>query len=448
MEISDKVRKAYYNSAKAKRITLYFPELDITIGRGRFYQESMSLSEQLVDSQSIEFVGCISSKFKIQVHNLKEDIKGKKIVVTIHTDDTEDEPIPLFSGIVDSAMKQSNKRIKEITAYDELYTRGNAEVTPWYKSLVFPATLKQIRDSLFDYIGLTQVEISLPNDDITIDKQYAPKSLQALSVIKSICQINGAFGIINRQGHFEYRILGKIEDSGLYPGFYPGADAFPGISTGALGLDDISPEEFPFYRTVQNEEFKVKPVDKITIRQSEDEDGVTYGSGDNNYIIQGNMFTYGISADALSIVAANIYPNVQGFSYYPFRSENSGLPYLECGLDAASYMMIDWEKTENSNNVVYKQENFYILNRELTGIQALKDSYSAQGEEYQTEFITDLQTQIDSIKNDTQQIAQNTVKEYTYSKAEIDEMGNKKWYKIVTAKPTSFEQGVIYFVRK
>lgn len=220
MEVSEKVRKAYYNSADTRRITLDFPEINLSVESGKYYSESMSLSEQLVNSWSIEFVGCIASKFKIQVHDLKEDIKGKKIAVTIHTDSTEDEQIPLFHGIVDSAVKQSNKRIKEITAYDELYTKGNTEVAAWYKSLIFPITLKDLRDSLFGYIGLEQVEMTLPNDNITIKKQYDPKTLQALSVIKAICQINGAFGIINRQGIFEYRILGDIE-TGLYPCFYP-----------------------------------------------------------------------------------------------------------------------------------------------------------------------------------------------------------------------------------
>lgn len=454
MNVSDNVKSAYQAIGTAKYITLHFPELKKDIEMESIYSESMQLSERLVESSSIEFVGCIASKFKIQVNNLKEDIKGKKIIVKIHTDGTEDEPITLFNGIVDSAVKQSNKRVKEITAYDELYTKGNTEVAAWYKSLIFPATLKQIRDSLFGYIGLTQTETDLPNDNIVIDKQYSPSTLQALSVIKAICQINGAFGIMNRSGEFEYRILGNIEE-GLYPGFYPGPDAFPGVSLGALGLDNIEATDFSFYKTVSYEEFKVKPVDKITIRQSEDQAGITYGNGNNNYIIQGNMFTYGLPDSVLSEVASNIYPNVQGFSYHPFTSENNGLPYLECGLDAASYMMIDFETTENSGDIVYEQQNFYILNRELTGMQALKDSYSADGEEYQKEFITDLQTQIDIIKQNTpadvKDYVSDYVGDYTYDKGTIDEMfesgGGIKAESVITLPINPDEENTIYLIQ-
>lgn len=422
MEVSESVKQAYLDTGVTKYITLSFPELNLSMmtGDGRIHSESMRLSEGLVNSSSIEFVGCIASKFKIQVNDLKEDIKGKKIVVKIHTEGTEDEPVTLFSGIVDSAVKQSNKRVKEITAYDELYTRGNIDISSWYKSLIFPITLRDLRDSLFGYIGIEQVETELQNDWVTIGKKYAPNSLQALIFIKAICQINGVFGIVNREGKFEYRILGAIDD-GLYLPFYPGPDAFPGVSTGALGLDDIDPTDFSFYKKVDYEEFKVKPVDKLTIRQSEDDSGVTYGNGVNNYIIQGNPFTYGLSQDVLMQIAENIYPNVQGFSYIPFQSENNGLPYLECGLDAASYMMIDFEATEESGEIVYNRQNFYILNRELSGIQALKDSYSAKGEEYQSEFITDLQTQIDLIKK-KQGVDQSYLDENFYDKDAIDDM--------------------------
>lgn len=380
MEVSQDVKNAYIGTGKTKYIDLYFPELDLSIlgGTRRMYSDSMRLSEKLVDSSSIEFVGCISSMFKIQVNDLKEDIKGKQIVAKIHTEGTENEPITLFNGIVDSAMKQSNKRIKEIVAYDELCTKGNADVSAWYKSLAFPITLKALRDSLFAYVGIEQVGIDLPNDSIEIKKQYNPSSLQALSVIKAICQINGVFGIINRNNKFEYRILGAIATR-LHAPFYPSADTFPGVLRSALGLDNVVVSDFPFYKSVDYEEYMVKPVDKITIRQSENDSGVTYGSGNNNYIIQGNMFTYGLSKEVLLQIASNIYPNVQGFSYHPFKSVNNGIPYLECGLDAVSYRMIDWEATEENGDIVYEQKNFYILNRELSGIQALKDSYSAEG---------------------------------------------------------------------
>lgn len=469
MKVSDKVKAAYHKDTVKKHISLYFPGIDKEISGTPIHQESMYLSECLVDSKSIEFVGCISSKFKVKVQNFTDDLKGKKIIVKIWTDGTEDEPVTLFRGIVDSSIRQSNKRVNEITAYDELYTKGNTDVASWYKSLIFPITLKDLRDSLFNYIGLEQVEIALPNDTVTIQKQYAPNTLQALAVIKAICQINGACGIMNREGKFEYRILGDIMQV-PYPSetLFPSEDLFPADpdvreAVVAKIANDIGAEDFSYYENAEWEEYEVKVIDKVTIRQSEDDAGVTYGYGKNNYIIQGNIFAYGLSESELGSIAGNVYNSIGGFAYYPFRSRNNGMPFLECGLDAVSYYVINWKETiknENSksrsaDDIVYEQKPFYILNREMSGIQALKDDYSAKGEEYQSEFITDLQTQIDTIKKNAGFDVKKYVDDYTYDKEEIDNMfqefnpgsGGGLNVESVVALPANPDANTIYLIQ-
>lgn len=419
MKVSDKVIRQYKDNSITKHITLHFPQLGIDVGTASAHSETMNLTEAIFNKDSIEFVGCIASKFSIKVNGLKQDVKGAEIEVDIHTDDTADEPVRLFKGIVDSAMKTGNKQVKEIVAYDELYTKGNTEVSAWYKSQKFPKTIRDFRYSLFAFLGIEQVEITLPNDDIVIDRQYDPNTLQALAVMKAICQINGAFGIMNREGKFEYRIMGDIYDDGTYPGvdLFPGPDTFPGAGSATKSID-IEETAFSFYKSVQYEEFEVKPVDKVTIRQSEDDAGTTYGSGTNNYIIQGNMFTYGLSKTVLQTVAENVYNAVQGFSYVPYRSDNNGLPFVECGKNVVSYMVIDYEATFAEDNVsgdiIYEEKQFPILSRTLSGIQALRDNYSADGEEYQSEFVTDLQTQIDIIKrgDTSREYVDNRFKDY------------------------------------
>lgn len=463
MNVSTNVKKQYHSTSVHKNLLLYFPELDLEIKNQQIYEESMYLRESIFEKKSIEFVGCIASVFMIDVNGLQNDIKGKVITVSITTDESVDEPITLFNGIVDSAVRQDNKRIKKITAYDCLYTKGNTEVAAWYKSLKFPITLKDMRDSLFHYIGLEQVETSLPNDGVTIKKWYDPNTLQALAVIKAICQINGAFGIINREGEFEYRILGEIKQA-AYPSvtLFPSNNLFPADPDVAARMaDEINAEYFSFYRRVDYEEFEVKVIDKVTVRQSEDDQGVTYGSGTNNYIVQGNIFAYGLSKQELTAIAKNIYNSIGGFSYYPFQSENNGLPFIECGIDAVSYYVVDWEKTMNGQknrsgglDIVYEQRPFYVLNRELSGIQALKDSYSAKGEEYQSEFITDLQTQIDTIKKN-QGIEKSYLDDNYYDKTTIDDMflsfdpGTGVGFNVesVAALPSNPDMNTIYLIQ-
>lgn len=458
MEASDNVKAQYQSTSVHKNLSIYFPELELRLENSQIYEESMYLHEAICEKGSIEFVGCISSVFMIDVNGLKADIKGKQIVVTISTDDTQDEPVTIFNGIVDSAEKQGNKRVKEIIAYDELYTKGNVEAAAWYKSLIFPISLKDLRDSLFGFIGIEQEERVLPNDDIVIKKQYAPNTLQALSVIKAICQINGAFGIINRRGKFEYRILGKTEEyKGAYPGplLIPGPNAIPGVRA-AIADAGLTQTGFSFYKSVRYEEFEVRPVDKVTIRQSEEDEGVTFGDGGNNYIIQGNMFAYGLAKDVLRTVTENVYSSVQGFAYYPYKADNNGLPYVECGINMVTYMMIDYEATfaegNTAGNIVYEKKSFPVLSRTLNGIQVLRDAYVAKGEKYQTKFITDLQTQIDVIKKKTaSDVSRNDLENY-YNKAMIDEMfetfdGGGFNVESVSALPTNPDDNTIYLIQ-
>lgn len=451
MQVSEETRKAYALGESVKFMRIFFPDINLTIENKAIHSETMILKESLMEGSNVEFVGCIASSFEITVHGVLTDLKNQRIEVYLKADNTEE--IPLFHGIVNSAKMQTNKNYKKIVAYDELPTRGNMDVAEWYKGLSFPISLKNLRDSLFSRIGIVQAEKDLPNDAVMIDRQYVPNTLQALSVIKAICQINGAFGIINRKNQFEYRILREMfeeEDSfpPLYPPFYPGTMLGGGGGSGWLT------EDFAFYKSVDYEEYMVKPVERVTIRQSAEDPGITYGEGTNNYIIQANMFAAGLSDDILRGIAENIHNSIAEISFQPFSASNNGMPWVEVGQSAARYTVVNYSALENetqtaraAESIPYTEKSFYIFNRELRGIQSLTDNYKVQGDEYQTEFITDLQTQIDSIKSDTQQIVNNTVKDYTYSKQEINEL-SKSWYRIVSAKPTTFEQGVIYFVRK
>lgn len=448
MVVSDETKLAYQKSTH-KKLNIFFPDLSLDIAPSQIYKQSMDLEETLIDGSEIEFVGCISSQFSVQVSGITQDIKGQRIEVSITADDTEE--IPLFHGIVDSAKKQTNKNYKKIVAYDELYTKGNIDVAPWYNSLTFPITQKDLRDSFFAYIGIEQETKALPNDSILISKEFEPATLQARVVFKSICQINGAFGIINRYGKFEYRILTEmIAESGAYPGLTLFPPFYPGVG-GSGSVDSTTARSISFYKKVDYEEYSVKPVEKVTIRQSDSDIGVTYGNGTNNYIIQGNMFAVNKSEEELLDIAKNIHSSIAGVEFVPFESDNSGYPFIDVG-DGVSYYTYDYEASAKARTEdVYTEKVFYVFKRTLSGIQALKDSYSVQGEEYQTEFVTDLQTQIETVKNNLKnEVAtqvESKVSEITYTRDEIEDLLADMFVSVDELPEDHATTGKWYFVR-
>ena len=402
MNIPESTKAEYFDNAIEKQLVINFPDLGLTVDMEHIVYESMTLKESIFDGSSIEFVGCISSEFSVGLYGVSQNLKGQRIIASIKTEDTD--PIRLFYGIVDSVEMEANHNKRKITAYDLLYTAGNLELAKWYKKLKFPISLLNFRNSLFNEIDsqvyakygihFTQESVSLPNDWVQIKKRYNPSTLRSIDVIKSLCQINGVFGIVNRQGIFEYRSLSNtIDIEGAFPGS-TGEVLYPPFNPGVVPIPGgITPtQSIPYYRGFDYQEFVVKPVEMVTIRQDEEDDGRSYGYGANNYIIQGNMFTYKLSKSDLDRIALNVYLNVQGVAYQPVDSENDGLPWVECGVDNVSYYAYDYEQED------FVTKKYYVFSRTLSGIQVLKDNYTADGEQDQRQFITDIGAQIDLIK--------------------------------------------------
>lgn len=434
IHVSEATKRAYTSDTAVKRLRVVFPELGLNYDNSSIETESLKLTEAISTKDSVEYVGCISSCLDINIYGINANIKGKKIEVYITADDTEE--IPLFKGIVDSVVIDSVTLFKNITAYDALYTKGNTDVVGWYNQQ-FPAndstkTVKELRDSLCNYIGLEQVDTVLPNDAVVIKKQYAPKSLKCINVLKSICQINGTCGIINRYGKLDYRYILPVT-LGLFPGMrtFPSANTVPAISNTA--------KSFEFYETIKFEEYYVKPMLRVQIRDSDKDEGITVGSSSGNkYIIQANMLTYGLNDTVCTEVAQKILDKLSNVKFHPFTSKNSGLPFVEVG-DTVRFSY------SSSRTGTYATDSFTVLSRTLSGVQLLKDSYNAKGNEEQSEFITDLQVTLDTLALNggtdlsnyyTKGEVEDYVSDFTYPKEDIDKNIEDQISKMET--PTGF----------
>lgn len=357
LNVNAATKSAYLGDSTHKIIRVVFPDLNLEYTNDELVSQSLELKESLCEGD-IEFVGCIASEFKITIRNLTDDVKGTKVNVYISTRNTEE--IPLFNGYVYEVELAAEKRHKKIKAYDVLYTLSQTDVASWYTGLSFPITLKNLRDSLFSELGVIQETATLPNDNVQIVRRYSPTTLRALDVIKSLCQINGVFGKINRYERFEY------------------------VTPSSGGSQVI-----PYYKTAKYQEFTVKPADKVVVVFG-DTEGV-YGGGTNSYTVQNNMFANGLDETTLQSIAQNIYNNVYQFSYRPITCDVNGLPYLEC-LDKVTMDVADIESSD------VRTMTFTVLSRNIKGIQSLRDKYIAEGDEYQHKFVTDVSVEIEQLK--------------------------------------------------
>ncbi len=398
IQCSDLTKALYMQDNSHKTVKVVFSQLGLTYYNSNIEQESLKVTESVLDRDEVEFIGCISSCLQITLFNVPDEVKGRKIEVYIKVEN--EAFIKLFTGVVDSVVIQSDRNFKKITAYDLLYTASQKDVADWYSHLAFPMTIATFRQSLCSYIGLPIVEQELPNDDIVINKEFENAQMPAIDVLKSLCQINGAFGIVNRDGLFELRLI----QGDQYPAYPSSPIAYPGLLYPATVGSVEALFNVEFCELLEFEEYRVKPIQRIQIRDSEFDNGVTVGSGKNKYIIQGNMFTYGQSAETKANMARNISRKLGLVSFRPCKIKNYGLPFIECG-DVLRYYV------RNSDEYY----DFVVMDREISGIQLLHDTYTARGNEEQSEFITDIQAQLDAIKRG----GVGNLKDY-YTKEEID----------------------------
>lgn len=381
LTVSEQTKQAYLRDGVHKKLEIIFPSIGVFVYNDRIQSESFTLNESICDKQDIEFVGCIASSIECTLYNVDANLKGQEVIVNIKAGDNDPETIPLFHGIVDSVKMQTDHRFKKITAYDKLYSANQKDIAYWYNHLSLPMRLRDFRDSLFKTLGIEQEDVELPNDNVEVYRYLGePETLECGPVLKSICQINGAFGIIGRNGKFKYVYIPKVYErafpGGLYPPFYPSSEK-SGATDPTYSLDN--------YKSIEYEEYSVKPVERIQIRMSNNDAGIIIGNNKGNkYIIQNNMFCNMLYDEENIVVANNIWPKISDISYHPCDIKNVGLPFIECG-DVIEY------RVRKPGGIGNYQVNFFtVMSRSLSGVQILTDNYKAEGDEEQKEFITDM----------------------------------------------------------
>ena len=399
--MENSIKNLFYDDSVEKQLIIECPVSGTTLTNAEYQTETMTITESICDEQELRFGCCNASSFEIKVLNTIENFKGKKMKVSSLLAG-QDEPYQLGEYKVYSDKPTADRLYKDIVAYDAMYDILNAEVSRWYNSLAFPMKLRQFRNSFCAYVGVEQEEITLVNDDMVIEKTIDPEELPGKTVIEAICEINGCFGHIGRNGKLRYVVLEQMIE-GLYPAdeLYPADDLYP---ADPMGTTEVSRNN---YISCQYEDFIVQHIDKLQIRQEENDIGAIAGTGDNCYIIEDNFLVYGKSAADLQTIADNVLSVIGVVWYRPAQVEARGNPCLEVG---------DGILLHTTRETIYT----YILQRTLKGIQALKDSYTAEGEEYRTGQVNGIMKSIIQLKGKSN-VLTRTVEETKLELKDVNE---------------------------
>lgn len=427
--INSNLKQKYWDSSTDKQMVISVVGTNQKIDNSMLEIGTFSLEESLCSESELKFGACEANCVKFTARNTAGNIIGKTISIEETIDGDSENPMPYGVFKVASDVPTADRTKRQITAYDAMYDIINTDVKSWYAGLSFPMTLKQFRNSFFAHLGIAQVETSLVNDSMTVNKTIVAtqtddssavteeSSISGKTVVTAICEINGCFGNINREGKFEYVFL-KAITSALYPreDLFPADDLFP---------SDANTESMTgHYITFDYEDFQSQAITQLEIKTSEDNAGAIVGTAGNNYSITGNFLVSDKTGAELEQIANNLLPIMKQAVYTPIKSCTCvGNPCLTLGEPI---------RFNTTREIV----ETYLLQRTLTGVQSKRDSISAQGTQTHSAKVNSIRDTIESVERRTGKLERNADHlQSTYE--DLEEQTNTKFEQ--TAKSISAE---------
>lgn len=416
--INGKNKDLYYESSIHKQLNIEVVGTQAVIDNSMRERDTFTLTETLNDGSELKFGSCLPNQISFTAHDVPAGIIGKKLRPVETLEGNEEDPFTYGEYKIYSDTPTADRTKRQIVAYDAMYDILNADVKAWYDGLSFPLTLKAFRDSFFAHLGIAQADTSLVNDGMTVNKTLttsvsddsavtAEASVSGKTIIEAICEINGCFGNINRDGKFEYVILPNII-SAVYPAedLYPRNDLFP--------ADSNTESMSGHYITFDYEDFQSKAITQLEIRASDNTAGAIVGTAGNNYVISGNFLVSDKTGSELEQIANNVLPIMKQAAYTPLKSCTCvGNPCLELG---------DPIRFNTTREIV----ETYILQRTLTGVQSKRDSIAAQGTEKHSAKVNSIRDTIDNVQRRTNRLERTA--DHTLSEiSDLDERTNSRF---------------------
>lgn len=361
-----------------------------------------TLEESICSESELRFGGCESSKIQFKMNNVTSSLKDMWLTVNQVVDGHSDNPLQLGVFKVYSDKLTADRRHKEIVAYDRMFDIVNTDITEFYNGIIFPISIKELRDLLFEKLEVQQEEIELVNDDLIVNKSEYSSQVYAGDLLKDICEINGCFGKIGRDDSFHYVSLGE---------------------------NAVETKQKKDYSDVQYEDFKTSNITQLIISQS----SVDYYYGEIGNFYSLSMRILEVDEKYLEKLCENLFEKIKDITYVPTNIDCRGNPCLECG-DKISF--ISGENVEVTT---------YILERKLTGISALRDNYISDGTEYYQDLNTMSDKSIMQLKQGIAAVSKNGFYSITMTNSEIHNVSSKEQTVLKYNTATTMDTDIIVF---
>ncbi|MEE1218590.1 MAG: hypothetical protein U0L20_01545 [Ruminococcus sp.] len=385
IDLNEDVKKLLLDNSIHRSLIIHFPEDDIEdITNQNIISDSLELKQSICEEKEFVMGGCIASQLTVQVIGINAALNNKRIEVylsqtygkselvpddsLVPSDDlspgmqTDSITVQIFTGTIDSSLRQKNRAVKEIIAYDDFLKAANTSCFEYFKGLAAHSptmNLATLRESLCesflyggydyegDFVGFNDENTMSLNLDLV--KSVCNKKLSIIDLLTAYCELNACFAFIDGEGKIKFKQL-------------------------------INPETeyIDFYAELDFEEYVTVPINLIIFQYNKDVDfKYGYGTGGKqSWYISENVITK-CCTDVTSLITnfstdgANYIFN-DLYSYRPFSTDIFGRWWIEPGDKVVIKTGFDDTETVQS----------FVFCKTIKGINGLRVSLKAQGPEY------------------------------------------------------------------
>lgn len=357
--------------------------------------ESMTIEQAISDDSDLKFGGAVASSFEIEIVGIP-DLTGRYITVqltqtakiptypgatthpgaNVYPNGAEyKESFDIFSGEVFSCELSKNHLSRKLIAYDRFYWRGGINCTEWYANQhnqsgnYYYTTIHDLRKALCENYRIIEAYSNdvLPIDDMEIEKVDGKVTVSEL--LGSLCEMSGVFCILNGSGNIEYHTLSNDSD-------IPDTIRKPGT------------EEYGFnYRDCSHDEF-TKSFTGILHRGENGASSWFGTTGENSfYVLSDNILADSYTGYTTWYEEMKEYIDWHGFmkylrfeKYTPMNIVTPCRLWVQLG-DRIKFKVHNYSlNPDGTVSITDKEISSYVLSRRITGIQALTDEFTANGE--------------------------------------------------------------------
>lgn len=291
----------------------------------------VKLTEEVNDNSEEDLMpgaastSCLELELLIPEGNLQITHGDEVELWRVDTETQEEVQVGIF--LAEQPTKSSANKYK-VTAYDRM-TLLDKDLSLWLREQQgnFPMTLEALVQAVVAACGLQMADATLdklPNSNYQVQAFY-DDGITGRKIIRWAAQALCRFARMTPAGLLEFAWYTGHARSGIGPSEGEEWTALD-LSGQLLATADgeiwtfAQPQVGYYSGTLSYEDYTTAPIDKVQIKQTDDDVGVIYPpdeTGTNALVLQGNLLLTTQTADALRPVAQAIYETMRGVVYTP-----------------------------------------------------------------------------------------------------------------------------------